>query len=222
MGEGKSFVPPRNPAGRPKKTICPPLKPSKPRAKTLNPIVKSPRNSREKLKSKPNDDLAREELTMLILQGQYNARTLFNLSQKYQAGITWIRSRANEAFSLIRILQATSEDPDEAKAQIKSDIDQKLDKVYELSLSLSRPDLRTALSVLTNKAKLHNIYNPEQIELINNPMLKISQIEIQHIKETGQLPQSILNDWNNKQVNENNDEEKSIIGSGYTDNIISD
>lgn len=179
-------------------------------ATSKNPKPKTKRDARHKLKAKPNDDLCREELTILILAGQYNPKTLYELCQKYDSGLNWVRQRANEAFSLVRILQNSDKSTEEQKQILKADIDQKLDYVYNRSLVGSKPDLRTALAVLNSKAKLNNIYAPESIELINNPMMKITQVEIQHIKETGQLPQSILDDWNNTPQLESHDEKNPI------------
>ena len=161
--------------------------------KTPDNLVRSERSTRRQLLAKPQNDTIREEIILAMLQGQYNPKLLYELSNKYKWQIGPLRNLAEQAFQLVKLLQSTNDNPEEAKSALKSDINQKLHNLYELSIK--KQDYRTCNNILVSLAKLNSVMEPEKIEITNAPQFELTQVELQYIRETGKLPETVLADW---------------------------
>lgn len=169
----------------------------KPGPKTPDNLVRSERSARKQIKVKPQNDTIREEIILAMLSGSYNPKLLYELSQKYEWQIGPLRGLAEQAFQLIKLLQKTNDSPEEAKSQIKADINQKLHNIYELSIK--KQDYRTCNQILLSIGKLNAVFDPEKIEITAKAVNNLTPEELTYIKETGKLPDTVLADWQLKE-----------------------
>lgn len=163
-----------------------------------NPIIRGERIANAELSKKiKNTEINKEiynQITLAILSGNYSSRFLFDLSQEYQIGIAIIRAMTCQCFNLIDMLQSVSDNTEDSKKHIKADIDQKLHMIFDLALK--KKDFKTCNNILLNIGKLYGVYDPEKLIVENKTEQILTKEELEYIKTSGKLPQSVLKDIN--------------------------
>ena len=150
-----------------------------------------------------------DDIMEFYLNGNFGPQRLLDLSTRYKQPIPQIRTIAISVSQLLQQLQQISDDPLEAKQIKKAEIVQKLHSLLETAVKKS--DLKAANLILTNISKLYGLYEDENtLKLTNNFSLfssKFSEEELDQVKKSFKLPDSIVQDYKN-QLNAKPDDNK--------------
>lgn len=166
-----------------------------PRKAKLERSLEVVTNGRKTALSRAKEEIITNELTDIILTGDYNTATLYKLYKKHNVSVDKIRNLACAVVTLLHKLQELSDDPEEAKQLLRVQMTEELYRL--LQLSKEKKDYRTANAVIENVAKLHGLNKQAPAVQLNNSfgiLSKFTEEEVAHMRQGFELPASVLED----------------------------
>lgn len=143
-------------------------------------------------------DVVFDDILNQMIKGTFGPSSMMTIVQRHKCAVPDVRAIAAQAAGTLRQLQELSDDTEEAKIMMKSNVNTKLQSMLESAQK--DKDYKAANAIIQTYCKLNNLFTPDGPQISNTIGIfsKFTDAELAHVRAGFDLPETVLNDLENR------------------------